>query len=675
MLISFIIISIVVSLLLEQRARKNVYDLAKSNLRLQSQTIDKMLDREHTKMLNQVKSHLKVANHLFYKKDIGFSDNTHEIKIINQISGNESLIKLNTLNRGGEDIYKSTDFTDLCSDLFGGTTTIFQKIDKGFLRISTNVPDDSNQRAVGTFIPNESEVIKTIKRGERYYGRAFVVNDWYITAYEPIYLNSELVGILYVGVIENDLGVLSETINSLKIGKTGYSFIFEKSGEMITNPEKKNAQSLIYQIIEEEEDSGIIESAINKSQIVAYKFNEKTKLYVAATINLSKEVETPVKRFLYFSIITSTLSILIFIAVIFLTTSKRLHRLLTDVEVSKTKLKSTKEELKKTEKNFETIFNQSSDGIFVCDTSGNIIEVNDIVCDVLKYDKADLLSKNITDITADSYKDEQLKKINDSPAKDAIVYESVHLSSDGEFISVEVKSNRIVFKSKEAVICIARNIQERKELEQKLLSAVIQTEDRERERFSKDMHDGLGPMLSTIKMYVNELDDDENSAEEKSDFIKYLNELIDEAITSTRSISNNLLPRIIYEFGLEKAISSFVNKVNKANKLIINFNKSGIDREVNKNTELLIYRIVTELINNTIKHAQASRIDIKLEYEIDNIILEFKDDGKGFDYSYVMSKKKRGLGIKSIQSRVNSLNGKFEIFTKPDNGFSIKIVI
>jgi PAS domain S-box-containing protein len=635
-----------------------------------------MIDREHTKMLNQVKSHIKVANHLFYQEKIEFNDEESEIEIENQITHEKQNIEIKSLQRNGKNILNSSDFIDLTDSLFGGTTTIFQKIENGYLRISTNVPDDNNKKAIGTYIPNTSEVIKTIENGEKYFGRAYVVNDWYITAYEPIYVNDSLCGMLYVGVVENEMDVLAETLAKLKIGKTGFAFVFDKKGDLIISPEKSNPANYVKAIIEQtSDDKGIITFIKKDLEVIAYQYNPATHLYVAANMKLKKEVEVFVKSFIFYLIITNIIAILAFFTVVLLTTPSRLLRLIEDVKLSKLKLENTRSELEKTEKYFETIFNQSSDGIFVCSTNGEILEVNNLVCDILNYSKEELLTKNILDITLDIYQEEQKKNFEYVLTNDSVVYESAHLSKNNEIISIEIKSNLIEYKNEKAIICIARNIEERKALEQKLLSAVIQTEDRERERFSKDMHDGLGPLLSTIKMYVNEIEDDENSADEKADLIKYLNELIDEAISSTRTISNNLLPRIIYEFGLEKAISSFVSKVNRTNKIKIDFNSFGVDRDLNKNTQLLLYRIVSELINNTIKHAKANKIEIKLEYKINNLVLEFKDDGVGFDFSEMMKNKKTGIGLKSIQSRVNSLNGKFEINTKSGEGLYIKIVI
>jgi len=189
------------------------------------------------------------------------------------------------------------------------------------------------------------------------------------------------------------------------------------------------------------------------------------------------------------------------------------------------------------------------------------------------------------------------------------------------------------------------------------------------------MHDGLGPLLSTIKLYVNELVNDEVDADEKNKMVKYTNELIDEAISSTRTISNNLMPRVIHEYGLEKAVESFCNKVNKTNKINIDFKFSGIDRSLDKNVELILFRVISELINNTLKHAKAKNVAIDLEKNENKIRLHFKDDGVGFDVQNIMNNKSTGMGLKNIISRIRSINGNCSFFSELNKGFKIDIEI
>ncbi|HSR13999.1 MAG TPA: Cache 3/Cache 2 fusion domain-containing protein, partial [Thermodesulfobacteriota bacterium] len=142
---------------------------------------------------------------------------------------------------GGQAVTGNDSIVDAVQQLVGGTCTIFQRIEGDrLLRISTNVLRADGRRAVGTFLPAGNEVTRTILKGETYRGRAFVVNDWYITAYEPIWNRSrEVIGALYVGIPEQKAVALKAAIKSIKIGKSGYAFIMDSSGRLIVHPEKE----------------------------------------------------------------------------------------------------------------------------------------------------------------------------------------------------------------------------------------------------------------------------------------------------------------------------------------------------------------------------------------------------------------------------------------------------
>ncbi|MBN2610766.1 MAG: hypothetical protein JXB00_04340 [Bacteroidales bacterium] len=215
---------------------------------------------------------------------------------------------------------------------------------------------------------------------------------------------------------------------------------------------------------------------------------------------------------------------------------------------------------------------------------------------------------------------------------------------------------------------------ERKRAERKVLTAIMSTEEKERKRFAEDMHDGLGPLLSTIKLYVNELDSEDLSAGEKKDYVNYVNQLIDNAVSDIRTMSNNLTPRVIHEYGLVSAIEEFCKSISRTQKLEISFKKMGKPTELNKNIEINIYRIVNELLINTIKHAEAHNALLSLSFRPSGLVLKYSDDGKGFDYESNRAKLK-GEGINNIITRVNSVDGQIKILSQEGKGFSVHIEV
>jgi PAS domain S-box-containing protein len=678
-----VILSIVVSILIVtlfsiNNSKQNVRNSIENYLSMEVQTLKKMFEREKALKIEKVITGLKAAHTIFYSYPFEIKPQTYTQKVENQINGEKLNVELKTWLLNGEKLNKKFSYVDKVQDILGGTVTVFQKIDQGYLRISTNVLKSDSSRATGTYIPNDSPVIKTIEKGETYIGRAYVVNDWYATAYEPLIKNNQLVGMLYVGNKEKDIKEIRTALKSLTIGKSGYTYVFDDNGILLIHPtdEGKNVSGQSFFSEMKKKKHGIIRYQFEGYEhLSAFDYFDEFNLYIVVTINEKEETKSEINNIILSSSIISCLIILILSLFIYLVTGKSIRRILSKLEQKDQKLVSAKEALKQSEDRFKTLFDNTLDEIFVTDSNENIIEVNIATCKTLGYTREELLSLKMVDIKTPKFAQyvDYNRKIIYKEGK--YTFETEHVTKSGEVIQVEMKSRLVEYGNEKLILSISRNMSERKELERKILSVVIQTEERERERFSKDMHDGLGPLLSTIKLYVNELVNEEVEKDEKQKMVQYTNELIDEAVTSTRNISNNLMPRVIHEFGLEKAVESFCNKVNTTNKINIIFKVSNIDRSLDKNVELILFRVISELINNTLKYAQAKNIVIRLDKEGNKIRLHFADDGIGFDVENIMNKKNTGMGLKNIISRIRSINGNCNFISNKNQGFKIDIEI
>ncbi len=679
-LIALIIAIIVFTFFLVNISRESIYQIAENDMLLEATTIKKMFERERELKIENVKTDLKVAHRIFYDKPIRFSRVIDKVDVTNQFSHIKHEISIKQLLWGEEPLLNSKTFPDETYELFGGTTTIFQKIDSGYLRISTNVLKENGERAVGTFIPNSSIVAHTINQGKVYYGRAYVVNDWYITAYEPIYLENELIGVLYVGGKEKDIEKLRLTLNTITIGETGFPFVLDIDGEIVFQPlDSRNKiidKTLQRFIIKDSVKIKRFTSPINNVEyLLAYDYYPDFGFHIVTAIPTKELTYVPLKTIIINSIFIGSILVILIIIMMFSVTTRRVHRILRAIKVSNTKLKTTKEALKRSEENFETIFQNSSDEIFVSDLQGNIIEVNDQASKSLGYTHEELLQMNILDLKPLKQAELFLKYRKTIIEEGAYLYDSEYITNSGDTIPVETNSRVLEFNGETVILSISRNLAKRKEMERKVLSAVIQTEEKERERFSKDMHDGIGPLLSTIKLYVNELGSAEIGKKEKIEFVDQVNKMLDDAVTSIREISNNLMPRVIHEYGLVKALEAFCEKVNQTGKIYVDFNTTGIEYSLDKNVQLILFRVISELLTNTIKHAKAKSAYIQLQKSDDNISLIFTDDGIGFDSNTVMENKNTGIGLKSIVSRIKSINGNCEIISKEGKGFRIIIEI
>ena len=218
------------------KQRTNVIRSLERNLTLEVATIKKMLEREYALKLDKVKLDLNILRDRFYSSELQINDNKLPITITNQITRESHQVEINEWMIGGSRVYEDYRMVDKVFELTGGTFTIFQKADSGYIRISTNVLKSDGLRATGTFIPNNSAVVQTIEKGETFIGRAFVVDDWYITAYEPIIMEGRVIGMLYAGDKEKDLGELRPKIRELKIGQNGFVWVMDETGKFIIHP-------------------------------------------------------------------------------------------------------------------------------------------------------------------------------------------------------------------------------------------------------------------------------------------------------------------------------------------------------------------------------------------------------------------------------------------------------
>ncbi|MCK5467988.1 MAG: hypothetical protein KAI99_05765, partial [Cyclobacteriaceae bacterium] len=150
-------------------------------------------------------------------------------------------------------------------------------------------------------------------------------------------------------------------------------------------------------------------------------------------------------------------------------------------------------------------------------------------------------------------------------------------------------------------------------------------------------------------------------------------EIIDEAISTIREIANNISPHILKNFGLIVAVRSFIKQVNETNKIKIELQADFSDR-LAENIEITLFRILVELVHNTLKHADADYISIQMEVQKGMLAVDFKDNGCGFDYENTMLELS-GQGISNILNRIHSLNGKIKFNEQIEKGARVQIEI
>lgn len=342
-------------------------------------------------------------------------------------------------------------------------------------------------------------------------------------------------------------------------------------------------------------------------------------------------------------------------------------------------LKETKLRLEVSEKRYRDIFENANDAIFIFNSSNQCIECNSKGLELMEFENhQDAIAQNPFKMTPTfqpngqlSYNFGRVKLLAAWNGKPQF-FNWVIKNHKNNRVYCEVSLNRITIGETYILQAIVRDVTQFKQLEHDISMATIRTEEKERQRFSKEIHDGIGPILSTIKLYVQWLGDTDN--EEHIDIIKTkINKSINEATKAIKEVSQNLSPHVLSNYGLIEALHKFINRIRETGKLEIKLNHNLTCR-LNSDYEMMFYRATTELINNTIKHADATIVNIDIQLHNSMIYFTYQDNGIGLNQTEAHNNT-NGMGLNNIKNRVKSLGGHIRLNNNKHHGFYMQIII
>ncbi len=339
-------------------------------------------------------------------------------------------------------------------------------------------------------------------------------------------------------------------------------------------------------------------------------------------------------------------------------------------------------ELEKSKEDYQGLFENAHDPIIIFDPQTEIVmDVNDRACEVYGFTCDQFIGKSMAEISKFHRKvTRQIKAVLKKGKKHA--YEAIQYKADGSEMHVEVSSSAVNYKDRQAILSINRDITERKRMEnliaterKKRLSAIIDGQEIERRRVSRELHDGLGQLLTAAKLRLRQsakYSEHEKVQEHLSD----TNEIIDLTISEVRKISYNLMPTVLNDFGLTAALEKMADQLTDDKGLKINFlSQVDFDR-LPKDMEVGLYRIAQEAVNNAMKYAEADKIDINLEQKGQEVTLVVDDNGKGFskDAPIQYGNNGSGKGLYNMHERAELINGKFILESEPGKGTTVKVL-
>lgn len=211
--------------------------------------------------------------------------------------------------------------------------------------------------------------------------------------------------------------------------------------------------------------------------------------------------------------------------------------------------------------------------------------------------------------------------------------------------------------------------------QQQLLQVSFEAQENERQRIGRNIHDDIGPLLSTIKLSVSRFKnlEDPSSAQRATVVCDHL----DDAIQMVRVVSRDLSPSVLKEYGIVIAIEELKDRINQSDQLVCTLQVDGREKELSPSQELALYRIIQELCNNTIRHAEAQNLNIHFHYRPKSLLIEVKDDGKGFEVSKRSNNTsaKTGIGLGNIKARAKQIGGKVTFRSEKDQGTNTSILV
>jgi PAS domain S-box-containing protein len=327
--------------------------------------------------------------------------------------------------------------------------------------------------------------------------------------------------------------------------------------------------------------------------------------------------------------------------------------------------------IRETEERFFSIFNQSKDAIILLTTNLEIIDANEAF--LLLYGSKDYPRINIFDsyfpVEYHNKIIELAKQLTQGISIPTIECEMYRY--DKALVSVEISTSYIILNNNPMFLSIIRDNSSKKEMDRILTKVGTQIETRERRKLAADLHDNVGPLLSSMNMYLSVLSR-KDELQPYTEVMDDIRRILKDTISSVREISNNLSPQVLVNFGLTAALDQFF----ETKKRLINIQIQNTIGEIrfSEIKETMIYNVIIEAFNNSLKHSEANCVRLDISKENNLIHVLYSDNGIGFNYDEKINVTNNNLGLFSIINRVKILEGNYTIETSSGNGFLLSIV-
>ncbi len=528
----------------------------------------------------------------------------------------------------------------------------------------------------------------------------------------PLHQNDSIKGFMAVGISAEGINeIMLETDSRSGLGETGESYLVGHDYIMRSSSRFEDDAFLsvlaktdaVTQAFSGDEGTAIIKDYRGIDVLSSYSLFQKNDLEwaILAEIDL-KEAMIPIaaykKRILFISILVALLLLPLsyFLAgkitrplvklnkaVKFIsrgqydtyvhnTSKDEIGALTRSVNIMADKIKKQTKDIIEREERLQHFYNATKDGI-ILHKDGQTVLVNQALCDMTVYTEKELSRMHL-----DSFLILKLTEKTKSQSSPFLSYETLLVKKDQTVLEVEVQEADIEYKNEKIRAVVIRDISKRKTAEKALaaerskrLSTLIDGQEMERQRLSRELHDGLGQYLVAIKLKLeNTVDTD---FEKTKEAVNDMKKMFDNTIEEVRRISNDLMPAVLYEFGLYTGLSNLCKRIDEIAPFTVSFYSNLTTDNNNNKVKTYLYRIAQEALSNCLKHAEPETVKVFLIQSTNTTELIIKDDGKGFNFEKHL--KKSGNGILNMRERAHLLNSKLIIRSKINKGTLISIKI
>jgi len=312
----------------------------------------------------------------------------------------------------------------------------------------------------------------------------------------------------------------------------------------------------------------------------------------------------------------------------------------------------------------------------ISDLNGKILIANQKFCEISKYSKKELEGKSHNIVNSGYHSKEFFATMWKTIADGKVWHGEIkNKAKDGTYYWVDAvilpinnfNGTKIQYLALQTVITKKKQLAEDS---LNLREQLIIVQENERTRIAQDLHDGVGQILVASNMQINAIKETCSDHKEGMELITNIGTLLVNSIKEARAISHNLSCKAI-QLGLETAIRETIESLNSSCKII--FESTIVDKRFSEKVEINIYRVLQEIINNTIKHAQANELKIGIHYHDNKLLIQTKDDGVGFCSEII--NQKSGIGLSSLKNRIEMIGGNLKVNSSANKGTEYIIVL